>query len=95
MANKYIQRIDFISSGFKAILRSEGTREVIQDTTDRIYQNAVANYDATTLDNVNAAEGFKADVKMKPTRWVGFVTTADEYAAMGESQDKILTRAIT
>lgn len=95
MANKYIQRIDFISSGFKAILKSEGTREVVQETTDRIYQNAVANYEATSYVQTDFAQGFKADVKQKETRWVGFVTTTDEYTAMGEANDKILTRAIT
>ena len=95
MANKAIKRIEFINSGFIGILKSEGTQQVIQETTDRIYQNAVANYEAVSPAGVDAAAGFKADVKMKPTRYVGFVTTTDQYAASAESEDKVLTRAIT
>lgn len=95
MANKAIKRIEFIDAGFKAILKSEGTRQVIQDTTDRIYQNVVANYNAVTPDSVDASEGFKSEVKQKETRWVGFVFSTDSYASAAESEDKVLTRAIT
>ena len=95
MANKAIKNIEFINSGFIGILRSEGTHQVIQETTDRIYQNAVANYAAVSPDSVDAAAGFKVDVKEKPTRWTGFVIATDSYAAAAESEDKVLTRAIT
>lgn len=94
MANA-IKKIEFINTGFISILKSEGTQQVIQETTDRIYQNAVANYADVSPDSVDASAGFKSDVKMKPTRWVGFVTTTDSYATAAESEDKVLTRAIT
>lgn len=93
--NKAIKNIQFINSGFLGILRSEDTQKVIQETTDRIYQNAVANYAAVSPDGVDAAAGFKAEVKEKPTRWTGFVVAVDSYSAAAESEDKVLTRAIT
>ena len=95
MANKAIKNIEFIDSGFIGILKSEGTQQVIQETTDRIYQNAVSNYETVSPSGVDAAAGFKTDVKLKATRWAGFVITTDQYAAAAESEDKVLTRAIT
>lgn len=88
-------RLQFIGSGFEQILKSEGTRQVVEETTERIRQNAVENYSAIAPDGVNTSAGFSSATKLKPTRWVGFVSTTDEYSAMGESEDKILTRAIT
>lgn len=95
MANNGFKNIEFIDAGFRAILKSEGTHELIQEITESIYQNAVANYDAVTLANVNASDGFLMEVKQKETRWVGFVVATDKYAAAAESEDKVLTRAIT
>lgn len=94
MAKNGIQKIEFISSGFQEILKSEGTQQVIQETTDAIYRNAVANYTGSS-DNANAEVGIKADVKLKPSRWVGFVSTTDNRAAAAEAEDKVLTRALS
>ena len=92
-----ISKIEFNNAGFKAILQSEGTRELIQGITDEIREKAVANYDAVTLDNVNAEEGFSSKVINggKAQRWVGFVSTADEHSALCEAGDSVLTRALS
>lgn len=99
MANKAIKRIEFINSGFIGILRSEGTQQVIQETTERIRQNAVANYAAVSPDGVDT-DVFNTEVKQATAaqykgRYVGFVSTSDPYAVAAESEDKVLTRAIT
>ena len=99
---KEIMRLQFISSGFEGILKSEDTRRVVQEQTDRIKQNAVENYSAVSPDSLSKAmnpnedpnSGFSSNVKMMGTRWVGFVT-ADGYASASEAEDKVLTRAIT
>ena len=88
-------RIVFNSDGFRQILQSEGCKEVVQQVTDNIRDKAVANYDAVTLDNVDASAGISSNVKQMPTRWVGFVSTSDKYAAMAEAYDSILTRALS
>lgn len=88
-------RLQFISSGFEGILKSEDTRKAVEEVTERIRQNAVENYSAVTPDNVDASAGFSSAVKLKATRWTGFVSTTDSYSAMAESEDKVLTRAIT
>lgn len=102
MANNAIKNIEFINSGFIAILKSEGTQQIIQETTERIRQNAVANYAGVSPDSLSKAmdpsddpnDGFSSTVKMMGTRCVGFVT-ANGYASAAEAEDKVLTRAIT
>lgn len=91
-------RIVFNSEGFRQILTSEGCRDVVQSATDAIRDKAVENYDAVTLDNVDASEGIRANVQIGGYgggRYIGFVSTADKYAAAAEAEDKILSRAVT
>lgn len=91
-------RIVFNSDGFRQILTSEGCRAVVQSATDTIKDKAVENYDAVIPDNVDASEGITARTQIGGYgggRWIGFVSTADKYAAAAESEDKILTRAVT
>ena len=91
-------RIVFNSEGFRQILTSEGCRAVVQSATDAIRVRAVDNYDAVTPDNVDASEGIRSNTQIGGYgggRWIGFVSTADSYAAAAEAEDKILTRAIT
>lgn len=91
-------RLVFNSEGFRQILLSEECRELIQQTTDQIRDKAVANYAAVSPDNVDANEGIKSNVQVGGYgggRWIGFVSTADQYASAAESEDTILTRAIT
>lgn len=100
--SKEVMRLQFISSGFEGILKSEDTRKVVQEQTDRIRQNAVENYSAVDSDSLSKAmnpnadpnEAFSSNVKMMGTRWVGFVT-ANGYASASEAEDKVLTRSIT
>ena len=92
---KEVMRLQFISSGFEGILKSEDTRKVVEETTEKIRQNAVENYSAVVPNGVDASEGISSAVKLKSTRWVGFVSTADRYASSAETEDKILTRSIT
>ena len=91
---KEVMRLQFISSGFEGILKSDDARKVVEETTDKIRQNAVDNYAAVSPDSVDASAGFSSAVKQKATRWVGFVSTNDSYASAAESEDKVLTRAI-
>lgn len=88
-------RIKFISSGFEGILKSDDTRKTVEEVTERIRQNAVDNYSAVASGGGDASAGFSSAVKLKATRWTGFVSTTDVNSAMAESEDKVLTRAIT
>lgn len=91
-------RIEFISAGFRQILTSEGCQELVQSTTDAIRDKAVANYAAVSPKGTDASEGIRSATQIGGYgggRWIGFVSTADEYAAAAESEDKILTRAVT
>lgn len=84
-------RIEFIGEGFGEILRSEGTRNLVQDTVDRIGDKANAN-------NTRGGEGFRKSVEQstryKNRRWVGFVSTTDQKSVIAETEDGALTGAI-
>lgn len=91
-------RLVFNSEGFRQILTSDGCRDLIQSTTDEIREKAVANYEAVAPKGVDASEGIKASTQIGGYgggRWIGFVGTADKYAAAAEAEDKIITRAVT
>lgn len=91
-------RIVFNSAGFRQILTSEGCHELVQDTTDSIKDKAVTNYAAVSPNGTDASEGIRSSTQIGGYgggRWIGFVSTADEYASAAESEDKILTRAVT
>ena len=84
-------RIEFIGEGFGEILRSEGTRELVQQTTDEIANRANGN-------NSRGGKGFSKSVEQsgryKNRRWVGFVTTTDKESVIAETADGALTGAI-
>ena len=84
-------RIEFIGEGFGEILRSEGTRELVQSEVDRIGDKANAN-------NTRGGKGFSKSVEQsaryKNRRWVGFVTTTDAKSVEAETEDGALTGAI-
>lgn len=84
-------RIVFNSAGFREILLSEGCHQLVQATTDEICEKANANND-------RGGEGFKSSTQVGGYgggRWIGFVATADEKAAVAQSEDQALTRALT
>lgn len=96
---KGITKIQFISDGFKAILQTEGTHQVVSEVTESIKQNCVANYAAVSPDGVDA-DVFNTEVKQATaaqykSRYVGFVSTSDPYAVAAETEDKIMTRALS
>lgn len=84
-------RLQFNSEGFKQILLSEGTRKVVEDTTEQICEKANAN-------NAHGGEGFRATTQVGGYgggRWIGFVTASDKNASIAQSEDQALTRALT
>lgn len=96
---KGIAKIEFISDGFRDILQTAGTQTVVQEVTESIRQNCVANYAAVSPDGVDA-DVFNTEVKQATAaqykgRYVGFVSTSDPYAVLGETEDKIMTRALS
>ena len=84
-------RIEFIGEGFGEILRSDGTRSLVQETADQICDRANAN-------NSRGGKGFTKSVEQsaryKNRRWIGWVTTADKKAIEAETEDGALTRAV-
>lgn len=84
--------IKFISSGFQAIVQSDGCRQVVEQTAQEICDRANGN-------NSRGGEGFSKEVKLWNTygksRYVGFVSTTDKNSMIAESEDSALTRAIT
>ena len=96
---KGIAKIEFISDGFRDILQTAGTQTVVQEVTESIRQNCVANYAAVSPDGVDA-DVFNTEVKQATAaqykgRFIGFVSTSDPYAVLGETEDKIMTRALS
>lgn len=80
-------RIEFISKGFKDILFSSGTKEVLQDTADEIRDRA----------NMEVPEGFESNVQAGGYgggRYIAFVRTATNEAALEESENMTLTKAV-
>ena len=96
---KGIAKIQFISDGFRDILQTEGTQTVVQEVTESIKQSCVANYAAVSPDGVDA-DVFNTEVKQATAaqykgRFIGFVSTSDPYAVAAETEDKIMTRALS
>ena len=96
---KGIAKIEFISDGFRDILQTAGTQTVVQEVTENIRQNCVANYAAVSPDGVDT-DVFNTEVKQATAaqykgRFIGFVSTSDPYAVAAETEDKIMTRALS
>ena len=86
MANSGISHIEFISSGFRDILRSEGCQQVVSEVTDQIYINAESNNVRGETDKTVTVANHGAG-----SRYIGLVSVP----AIAETEDKALTRAIT
>ncbi|MCF0174246.1 MAG: hypothetical protein HUJ95_02795 [Bacteroidales bacterium] len=77
-------RIKFNSEGFKQILLSDGTKGLVWSNTQAIQERA--------------GEGFKGEIvkgSFGDGRWVGFVNSTDLASAQAESENKVLSRAVT
>ena len=86
---KGITKIEFNSQGFKDILFSPGTKELVQGVADKIQAEANAGIQEDS-------EGFSSDVVAGGYgggRYVGFVTSTDKASAQAESEDKVLSKA--
>ncbi|MEE3391962.1 MAG: hypothetical protein VZR28_12475 [Candidatus Cryptobacteroides sp.] len=87
---KGITKIEFNSQGFKDILFSPGTKELVQGVADQIQAEANAGIQEDS-------EGFSSNVVAGGYgggRYVGFVTSLDNKAAQAESEDKVLSKAV-
>lgn len=87
---KGITKIEFNSQGFKDILFSPGTKELVQGVADKIQAEANAGIQEDS-------EGFSSNVVAGGYgggRYVGFVTSLDNKAAQAESEDKVLSKAV-
>lgn len=81
-------RIEFISSGFKAILNTDEMHNVVEEVAQHIADNANSNY---------GGDGFKAATKhggYGGGRWIAFVSSTDKDSLKAESEDSALTRAL-
>lgn len=82
-------RIEFNSEGFRQILLSEGTKQLVEQTADGIRDRANASY---------GGDGFESNVivgNYGGGRYIGFVKATDKGSMIAESEDKALTGAIT
>ncbi len=82
-------RLTFDSAGFRALLLSDGVRDLVADTSNTIAQRANANA---------GGDGYEASVEVGGYgggRWLGFVHSTTAAAVKAEAEDKALTRAVT
>ena len=89
MANSGINHIEFVNDGFKAILSSDGCRELVEQTVSEVADKANAN-------NSRGGTGFETKVEFgsRAQRFVGFVHTTDKNSEIAESEDGALSRAV-
>lgn len=81
-------RIEFISEGFRQVLLSEGTKQVVEEAAEQIKDRANANY---------GGDGFESNVIVGGYgggRYIGFVKATDKESMIAESENKALTGAI-
>lgn len=82
-------KIEFISSGFRGILNSDGVHDLIQSTAQEVADKANENY---------GGDGFQPKVikgSYGGGRWVGFVSSTDKGSLAAESEDQALTRSLS
>ena len=85
-------RLEFNSDGFKQLLASAETRDMIAEHTNAIKQRADANI-------AGESEGFNARVEQAKSanyggRWIGVVGTSDYASVVAESENGALTKAV-
>lgn len=84
-------KLQFISKGFRSILTSAGTKDVVTKTAESIRSKANGNIE-------EESEGFSANTWMGGYgggRWVASVTTTDRASQVAESENKALSKAVT
>ena len=91
-------RISFIPApgGLTAVLHESALRSVVKQAADAIAQRATGN--------VQGSAGFTVSIKDEPrfqdarygaTRPVAYIEPADDAARLAESENKILTKAVS
>ncbi len=86
-----IEKIEWNNAGFKEIVNCENTRKMIDDYASGVEARANANAPAKS-------KGFKKrTIKgyYGGGRWVSFVSSQDRSAAISESENKSLSKAVT
>ncbi len=84
-------KLEFISAGFKAILESEETKQLVKSLGEEIQAKANANA------GLEGEDGFSCNVWLGNYgggRWVASVTTTGKESQKAESEDKALSRAV-
>lgn len=89
LKNFEIEKIEFVSAGFKEILNSSGVESIIRQHTEATA--AAANANLTT-----ESEGFRSKVftGSGQGRVVGVVYTTDHASMVAEAEEKALSRAV-
>lgn len=81
--------IEFISAGFREILFSEGTKNLVTSAAQQIQSEANAA--------VSKSKGFSARTYgggYGGGRWIASVTSIDKAAAVAEAESQVLSRAV-
>lgn len=84
-------RIEFNSKGFKEILNSNGTKNIIESAAKRIQSKANGNL-------TKKSEGYSVKTwrgNYGGGRWVSSVRTTDHNSMVEESENKALSRAVS
>lgn len=86
MAKSGLTKIEFIDAGFKGIFQSDGCKQIIEQTTERVRDEA----------NVNGnCDGFESQVVMgRIGRHIGLIRATDNKSLQAASEDKALERAL-
>lgn len=85
MANS-VKRIEFVDSGFKAILQGQEVHDLVEEQATAIKDRANANY---------GGDGYRSKVVIgRAQRHIGFVYSTDKASLIAESEDKALSRAL-
>ena len=86
MAKSGLQKLEINLDGLKALFPCEGTKQVIEQQTERVVAEANANGDC---------DGFVGQVVMGQIgRYIGLVRASDKKSFKAASEDKALERAL-
>ena len=79
-------RLEFIDAGFKAILNSPETEQLVLSEAQAIVDRASAE--------VPDSEGFRAHSRKAGTRYIAFAGTTGHASIVAEAENKVLSRAV-
>ena len=78
-----LDRIDFISDGFRQILASDGVGNLVAETAESIANEAGEGFVATSFHGRNDG------------RWLGYVRPTDKKSSVEASENQAMERAIS